>query len=131
MIQSEIVPADIRVLSEQIYQYQKGVRRFVLYTFPSCYIDIAVEKLRRQSIDYVIQPAGNNSVNLYFGRKECIAVVRDIVTRPLNELSPEEDFMLGTLLGYDLCMQCQRYCKRKMEGLPKPLLRGKTPSNFP
>ena len=32
MIQSEIVPADIRVLSEQIYQYKKGVRRMVLYT---------------------------------------------------------------------------------------------------
>ena len=115
MIQSEIVPADIRVLSEQIYQYKKGVRRMVLYTFPSCYTNTAVEKLNRQGIDYVIQPVGNQCVNLYFGRSECISVVRSIVTRPLNELSPEEDFMLGTLLGYDLCMQCQRYCKRKAE----------------
>lgn len=115
MIQQEIVPADIRVLSEQIYQYKKGVRRMALYTFPSCYANIAVDKLERQGISYVIQPVGNSCINLYFGKPECIAVVRDIVKRPLNELSPEEDFMLGTLLGYDLCEQCQRYCKRKTE----------------
>ena len=29
------------------------------------------------------------------------------------KLSPEEDFMLGALLGYDICAQCERYCKRK------------------
>lgn len=26
---------------------------------------------------------------------------------------PEEDFMLGIMLGYDISMQCERYCKRK------------------
>lgn len=36
-----------------------------------------------------------------------------IVTRPLNLLTPEEDFMLGTMLGYDICAQCERYCERK------------------
>ena len=25
---------------------------------------------------------------------------------------PEEDFILGALLGYDICMQCERFCKR-------------------
>ena len=30
-----------------------------------------------------------------------------------NDLTPEEDFMLGTLLGYDIRMQCERYCQRK------------------
>ena len=32
--------------------------------------------------------------------------------RPLQLLSPEEDFILGALLGYDICMQCERFCKR-------------------
>ena len=36
-----------------------------------------------------------------------------IVTRPLNLLTPEEDFMLGAMLGYDICAQCERYCERK------------------
>ena len=39
--------------------------------------------------------------------------IRLIVTRPLNELTPEEDFILGAMLGYDICAQCERYCKRK------------------
>lgn len=115
MIHEEIVPAEIRVLCEQIYQFKKGVRRMALYTFPSCYANLAVQKLKHQGIDYLIQPVGNSCVNLYFGKPECIAVARDIVRRPLNELTPEEDFMLGTLLGYDLSEQCQRYCKRKSE----------------
>lgn len=113
MMQQNLVPADIRVLSEQIYQYKKGVRRMSLYTFPACYEQMAVSKLERQGIPYVVQQVGNKCVNLYFGRPECIAVVKDIVRKPLNQLSPEEDFMLGTLLGYDICEQCQRYCKRK------------------
>lgn len=28
-------------------------------------------------------------------------------------LTPEEDFILGAMLGYDICAQCERYCKRK------------------
>lgn len=36
-----------------------------------------------------------------------------MVTRPLNQLTPEEDFILGAMLGYDICAQCERYCKRK------------------
>lgn len=86
-----------------------------LYTFPQIYEKMAVEKLERQGIAYIIQPVGNSNINLYFGKPECIAVAQDIVRRPLNELTPEEDFMLGTLLGYDLCEQCQRYCKKKDE----------------
>ena len=58
---------------------------------------------------------GVRNINLFFGRKECIQAIRCIVTRPLNKLSPEEDFILGTMLGYDLCAQCERFCKRKAE----------------
>ena len=36
-----------------------------------------------------------------------------MVTRPLNQLTPEEDFILGAMLGYDICTQCERYCERK------------------
>lgn len=115
MLQPEIVPVDMRVLSEQIYQYQKGVRRMALYTFPECYKEQAVAKLEHQNIDYLIQPVGNSRINLYFGKRECIDAIRNIIVRPLNELTPEEDFIIGTLLGYDICDQCHRYCKRKAE----------------
>jgi hypothetical protein len=68
---------------------------------------------RELGIPHVVQPVGKNTVNLYFGRRECLEAIRLIVTRPLNELSPEEDFILGAMLGYDICAQCQRYCERK------------------
>ena len=28
-------------------------------------------------------------------------------------LTPEEDFILGAMLGYDICQQCKRYCNKK------------------
>ena len=80
MQQSTVLPIDMKVLMNHIYEYKKGVRRMVLFTFNKKYEDYAI---------------------------------RMIVTRPLNLLTPEEDFMLGTMLGYDICAQCERYCERK------------------
>ncbi len=109
---SDVTPVEMKVLMSHIYEYQKGVRQMVLFTCPRKYESFVVQRLERQHIDYVLQPAGKNNLNLYFGRRECLDAIRLIVTRPLNELTPEEDFILGTMLGYDLCAQCQRYCER-------------------
>ena len=65
-----------------------------------------------EDIDFELQEVGNGRTNIFFGRSECIEVVRRMITRPLQQLSPEEDFILGALLGYDICMQCERFCKR-------------------
>lgn len=107
------VPIEMKVLMNHIYEYEKGVRRMVLYTFNVQYADFACRRLANRHIDYVIQPAGPSTINLFFGRKECLDAIRLMVTKPLNELSPEEDFMLGALLGYDLTMECERYCTLK------------------
>ena len=85
----------------------------LLYTFNKKYEAFAVSRLQRQNIDYVIQPVGNDRLNLFFGREVCIDAIRLIVTKPLNQLSPEEDFILGAMLGYDIRLQCERYCQRK------------------
>ena len=103
----------MKVLMNHIYEYKKGVRRMVLFTFNKKYEDFAIRRLESQNIKYVIQPVGNDRLNLYFGREECLNAIRMIVTRPLNLLTPEEDFMLGAMLGYDICAQCERYCERK------------------
>ncbi len=105
--------APMRVLMNYIYEYKKGVRRMVLYTFNKKYERYAIERLEHQGIDYILSPLGGNSVNLFFGRKECLDAIRLVVRKPLNQLSPEEDFILGALLGYDICMQCERFCERK------------------
>ena len=103
----------MKVLMNHIYEYEKGVRRMVLYTFNARYTDYAIRRLEHRHIDYILQPAGRDTVNLFFGRKECLQAIKLIVTKPLNELSPEEDFMLGAMLGYDITMECERYCMLK------------------
>ncbi len=109
------MPVDLKVLSNHIYEYRKGVRRMVLFTFNKKYKDYALERLEHQGIDYILQPIGNDRLNLYFGRRECLDAIRLIVTKPLSELSPEEDFILGAMLGYDICAQCERFCERKQK----------------
>ncbi len=112
-MQTEILPPGMKVLMNHIYEYKKGVRRMVLFTFNKKYEEYATARLRRQNIRYILQPVGNDRVNLFFGRQECLDAVRLMLTRPLNMLSPEEDFILGAMLGYDICAQCERYCERK------------------
>ena len=104
---------DMKVLLNHIYEFKKGVRQMVLYTFNKKYQDFVVARLHSQQIPYSIQPVGNNCLNLFFGRKECLDAIRLIITKPLNQLSPEEDFILGAMLGYDIRVQCERYCERK------------------
>ena len=110
---ASVMPIDMKVLMNHIYEFKKGVRQMILFTFNKKYETFALERLKRQNIDYIIQPVGNDRLNLFFGKKECMDAIRIMVTRPLNKLTPEEDFILGALLGYDICAQCERYCERK------------------
>ncbi|EHH00748.1 DUF2023 family protein [Paraprevotella clara] len=102
----------MRVFANHIYEYKKGVRRMILFTVNDRYVGEAVKRLKAEDIDFELQEVGNGRTNVFFGRSECIEVVRRMITRPLQQLSPEEDFILGALLGYDICMQCERFCKR-------------------
>ena len=113
MQQPTALPVDMKVLMNHIYEDQKGVRRMVLFTFNKKYEDFATRRLESQNIKYIIQPVGNDRLNMYFGREECLNAIRMMVTRPLNQLTPEEDFILGAMLVYDICAQRERYCERK------------------
>ncbi|NLF41588.1 MAG: DUF2023 family protein, partial [Bacteroidales bacterium] len=50
---------------------------------------------------------------VFFGAKDCVEVVKTFVQKKLNELTPEQDFMLGIMLGYDRLKQCGRYLTQK------------------
>lgn len=109
------IPGEVKVFLNHIYEYKKGVRSMVLCTINKAYEEVVTARLESQQICYVTQSAGKRSVNIYFGRPECIKAIRLLVTRPLNQLTPEEDFILGALLGYDICGQCERFCTRKTQ----------------
>lgn len=108
-----MLSADMKVLMNHIYEFKKGVRQMVLYTFNKRYESSVKARLDRQNIPYLTQPAGETCLNLFFGRQECLNAIQLIVTKPLNKLTPEEDFILGAMLGYDIRVQCERYCERK------------------
>ena len=93
MIQAEILPADMKVLMNHIYEFKKGVRNMILFTFNQRYKDYAEKRLQSNGISYIIQPVGNDRLNLFFGKRECLDAIRMMVTRPLNQLTPEEDFI--------------------------------------
>ncbi len=105
-----------------IYEFRKGVRSLVLCTMCRTDAQQLCDRLDRLGIGHLTQPVTENKVNLYFGDPSCLNAVRTFVHKPLNELTPEEDFMLGILLGYDLAGQCDRYCKRRSGGLAGGLI---------
>jgi len=107
------MPIEMKVLLNHIYEYHKGVRHLILYTFNCKYKQFAISRLEQQHINYIIQPVNNETLNLFFGSKECLDAIKLVINKPLRELTPEEDFMLGAMLGYDIRIQCERYCKRK------------------
>lgn len=114
MVAVDINPVELKVFLNHIYEFKKGVRQMILFTANKKYEEYAVKRLTNQKINYLIQPVGADKINLFFGRKECINAIRYLVNRPLNQLSPEEDFILGAMLGYDICAQCKRYYERKI-----------------
>lgn len=96
-----------------IYEYKKGVRDMLLCTLPEEEAIEACRKLEKNAIDYFTQPLPNGNINLFFGKRECLTVVKTICRdKPLNKLTAEEDFILGILLGYSVNEQCNRFCKR-------------------
>lgn len=102
----------MQVFRHLVYELKKGVRDFMLCTLPSEHEGKVKSKLERDNISYFIQRLKNGNINVFFGKEECLSVACKICKdKPLNMLSPEEDFILGTLLGYSLCEQCARYNK--------------------
>lgn len=103
----------MQVLAHHIYEYKKGLRHLVLHTIDASFREAAECKLQHQGIEYIVQAVTENKINLFFGDKDCVDVVREIGTKRLNDFTPEEDFVLGTMLGYDRLQQCRRYLQQK------------------
>ena len=113
---------DQRLFQHHVYEYGRGVRALFLMTLAARELPPMLARLERAGIAHFVQQVGAAKVNLFFGRAPCVAVAQAVVTRPLNALTAEEDFMLGTLLGYDREQQCLRYLDRSGRGRPQRAL---------
>ena len=102
---------DLRVFMHHIYEYKKGLRSLILTTEKASNRDYIKYRLEKEKIPYLIQDVSDRSINVFFGNEDCIKVVSTF-DKHLNKLSPEHDFMLGIMLGYDRILQCKRYMQR-------------------
>ena len=100
---------ELRVFSHHIYEYKKGLRSLILTTEKEANRKIITDRLERENISY--QNVDEKKINVFFGNPDSINVIKSFNQPKLNEYTPEQDFILGTLLGYDKIQQCQRYLK--------------------
>lgn len=113
MDQSDNIDAATRHLFvHMLYEYRKGVRILLMITVSSSSAQHLMADLEKESVDYYLHHVTESRVNLLFGRSVVIETIRAFLTKPLSHLSPEEDFILGTLLGYDREQQCHRFLAR-------------------
>lgn len=102
------------VLNEQIYGYKHGIRPLVLQTMQVEDKPAIEKRLQRDKLNYHLQEApGGKNLNVFFGDKPCVDIVKTFGNTPLAKLTPEKDFILGIMLGYDKTKQCERYLNLK------------------
>jgi hypothetical protein len=104
---------NMQVFRHHMYEYQKGLRHLILHTTTRYLEKDMIIMLEKNNIDYLIQPASERKINVFFGDGRCIEVLKRIGEKSLSKYSDEEDFMLGIMLGYDRLKQCERYLERK------------------
>lgn len=102
----------MKVFLHHIYEYQKGLRRLVLCTMAEAEKPLIERRLQENKISYLIWPLKTGSINVFFGHAYCIDVLVRFNKTSLTQLTHEEDYILGIMLGYDRLLQCKRYLER-------------------
>ncbi|MBF0313429.1 MAG: DUF2023 family protein [Oligoflexia bacterium] len=103
----------MKIFHHHIYEYKKGLRDLVLCTMDSANQLLIEQKLDLNNIVFIIWPLNNNKINVFFGHLSCVNVIKCFRKNSLQQLTVEEDFILGIMLGYNRTLQCERYLQRK------------------
>ena len=102
----------MRIVNHHLYELSKGIRPLSMLTMTVAGSAPVVTRLMSKGVAHYVHRACPTKVNVVFGQPAAVAAVRRFLTVPLCKLSPEHDFMLGILLGYDREKQCVRYLER-------------------
>jgi hypothetical protein len=103
---------DMQVLKHHVYEYKKGIRNMVLHTMRKSEKENVILFLKTKEVHFWIFEVNENKINIFFGNPDCVKIVKTFETESLNELTPEQDFMLGIMLGYSREQQYTRYLKQ-------------------
>lgn len=52
-------------------------------------------------------------MNIFFGNPDCVEVIKSFGNISLSDYTPEQDFILGIMLGYNSDIQCKRYLSKR------------------
>ena len=103
----------IEVFHHLLYDISRGLRDLALYTITPDDQNMIEAELLREGVSYLFRPIDDGRVNVYFGHKACIDVVKTFGGCAHCEHTPEQDFILGIMLGYDRTRQCERFLARR------------------
>lgn len=103
----------MQVFYHLIYEYQKGLRDLCLFTCKKEFEDKIKRALENQEIEYFICEISGEKINVFFGMKACLDIIKQFSCEELDKLTLEEDFILGMMLGYAKAQQYKRYLQRK------------------
>ena len=112
-VKKSFIKYNYELFAHHLYELDKGLRHLVLHTAPIEVVDAMIRKLRRNDVPFHIQELSCGKINLFFGEKECVETIKKFKNKALNKYTPEEDFILGILLGYDPLKQTKTYLKFK------------------
>lgn len=103
----------MQVFYHLVYEYQKGLRDLCLFTCSSELAEKIKKSLNSQNIDCLICPIKDSKINVFFGMPACLEIIKQFSCENLSNLTSEEDFILGMMLGYAKPQQYQRFLARK------------------
>jgi hypothetical protein len=99
------------IFCHHLYEYQKGLRSLILHTFDPVNQPWMEKKLKKNGVAFHIYKISENKSNIFFGSSVCVDVIKQFGKSSLSDYTPEEDFILGTMLGYCREQQCERYLR--------------------
>lgn len=103
----------MQVFRHLVYEYQKELRDLCLFTCSDEHMGRIEKTLTFQKIPYLIYPLEKGKINVFFGEQACLDILKQLSSSNLSLLTPEEDFMLGIMLGYGKTQQYQRFLNKK------------------
>ena len=108
MDQPPALNATLGIFRHHLYELSKGMRPLVLMTVNAEAMARIVDHLVATGVAHHVHEACRSRFNVVFGRPAAVMAAQRFLAGPLCDLSPEHDFMLGILLGYDRDQQCLR-----------------------
>jgi len=103
----------MQVFHHLVYEYQKGLRDLSLFTCSEELLEKIEKSLGFQKIDYLVYRLKGDKINVFFGSFDCLEIIRGFSSSDLSCITPEEDFILGMMLGYAKAQQYQRFLTRR------------------